>query len=191
MRKMLCSLLQLLASSAHAQGEPTAGEADDLGRYFLTGGFVFGDYGATDVLPYEPLPPGQEYPALVQILQQGLSTKGLKCDREVSVEKLPSDHAILHCYYDFDAPPMGRGSALSRSGREWRADPWHVLTWEGRTLALLGDQFYIRVCAYCSTGSPPPWNDDPTRALQFGVNTIVFALTQEGSITKRVMDSVE
>ena len=29
------------------------------------------------------------------------------------------------------------------------------------------------------------------RALQFGVNMVVFALTQEGSITHRVMDSVE
>jgi hypothetical protein len=31
---------------------------------------------------------------------------------------------------------------------------------------------------------------DPTRQLQFGVNLIVFALTQEGSITNQVMDSV-
>ena len=31
---------------------------------------------------------------------------------------------------------------------------------------------------------------DNTRLLQFGINTIVFALTQEGSITNRVMESV-
>ena len=31
---------------------------------------------------------------------------------------------------------------------------------------------------------------DPTRTLQFGVNVIIFALTQEGSITNRVMDEV-
>ena len=31
---------------------------------------------------------------------------------------------------------------------------------------------------------------DPERALQFGVNLIVFALTQEGSITHQVMDIV-
>ncbi|GAG52487.1 unnamed protein product, partial [marine sediment metagenome] len=31
---------------------------------------------------------------------------------------------------------------------------------------------------------------DNTRVYQMGVNTIVSALTQEGSITHRVMDSV-
>ena len=33
-------------------------------------------------------------------------------------------------------------------------------------------------------------NWDPRRSLEFGINTIIFALTQEGSITNRVMDSV-
>ena len=32
---------------------------------------------------------------------------------------------------------------------------------------------------------------DPTRPLQFGINTIIFALLQEGSITNRLMDMVE
>ena len=32
---------------------------------------------------------------------------------------------------------------------------------------------------------------DPTRPLQFGINIIIFALTQEGSITNRVMDTVQ
>ena len=31
---------------------------------------------------------------------------------------------------------------------------------------------------------------DNSRLLQFGINTIVFALTQEGSITNRVMQTV-
>jgi hypothetical protein len=37
------------------------------------------------------------------------------------------------------------------------------------------------------------WKGAPqghTRVLQFGVNIIIFALTQEGSITNRVMDTV-
>jgi len=33
------------------------------------------------------------------------------------------------------------------------------------------------------------WRDN-RRRLQFGVNLLVFALTQEGSITNRVMDTV-
>ena len=32
---------------------------------------------------------------------------------------------------------------------------------------------------------------DPTRQFQFGINTIIFALTQEGSITERLMDVVQ
>ena len=31
---------------------------------------------------------------------------------------------------------------------------------------------------------------DPTRCFQFGVNTIIYALTREGSITHRVMDTI-
>ena len=29
------------------------------------------------------------------------------------------------------------------------------------------------------------------RSLQFGINMVIFALTQEGSITQQVMDAVE
>jgi hypothetical protein len=29
------------------------------------------------------------------------------------------------------------------------------------------------------------------RLIQFGINTIIFALTQEGSITHRLLDSIE
>ena len=31
---------------------------------------------------------------------------------------------------------------------------------------------------------------DPTRALQFALNTVVFALTQEGSVTQQLMTGV-
>ena len=31
---------------------------------------------------------------------------------------------------------------------------------------------------------------DPKRPFQFGINTIIFALTQEGSITRRLMNAV-
>ena len=167
-----------------------SGEAEVLGRYLLTGGFVFGDCGTTNVIPGEVLPRSPEYPALLRLLEEGLLTQGLKYNREVGIEDLSSDHPILHCYYDFSAPPVGHGGALTRSGRRWYAEPWRFLHYEDRTLALLGDQFYLQVWAYVSTNSPPPWSADPSRPFQFGVNTIIFALTQEGSITNRVMDNV-
>jgi len=35
------------------------------------------------------------------------------------------------------------------------------------------------------------WAQDNTRQHQFAVNTIIFALTQEGSTTHRLMDSIK
>ena len=46
-------------------------------------------------------------------------------------------------------------------------------------------------CSPWADWRPGVYERDPTRQLQVGVNLLVFALTQEGSITHRVMDAVK
>ena len=53
-----------------------------------------------------------------------------------------------------------------------------------KTLAL------FRRMAYHISSLLAPRGLDPIRTLQFGVNVIVFALTQEGSVTNRLMNEV-
>ena len=57
---------------------------------------------------------------------------------------------------------------------------------DGRLLGIMTKRNYSAPWDHWLTH----YNMDNTRQLQFGVNIIIFALTQEGSITNQVMDSV-
>ena len=116
--------------------------------------------------------------------------------RERAFERLPDSHAIYHCYFDFDdGPPtaypthfleghpeydylegifLPAGRLGGIISRKWYANPWGDWGAGGFTK---GDSFYGR--------------QDPTRPLQFGVNLIIFALTQEGGLTHQLMDSMQ
>ena len=66
------------------------------------------------------------------------------------------------------------------------------VTIAGRLLGLVSTKSYANAWGDWGPGGANSGYAalDPTRCLQFGVNSIVFALTQEGSITSQVMDSV-
>ena len=113
--------------------------------------------------------------------------------------EIPFDHPIYHCFFDFDGPPLGsdRLSRMTAGPLSRQADRF-----------LQGAHIDRRLtCVYSRKGYFHPWGDwgpdgpgarqgrgygllEPTRQLQFGVNLIIFALTQEGSLTRRVMDAV-
>ena len=58
-----------------------------------------------------------------------------------------------------------------------------VVTIDGRLVGIIETGDYERFVAGASGA-------DGTRHKQFMVNTVIFALTQEGSITNRVMDAI-
>ena len=60
---------------------------------------------------------------------------------------------------------------------------WYASAWGD-----WGPEGFGRIKDYTRYGNTPR---DPTRALQFGVNMIIFALTQEGSITHRLVESIQ
>ena len=164
-------------------------EQEGLGKYLMAGGFVFEDARNywDSFAEKEPA-----YLSLRNATLEALAVHGV----DARFEKLPNSHPIYHCYFDFDGPPMGADAA----DNSIHADQVHILTYlegieiDGRLVALLSGKCYAHAWTFWGPGKfvgYGSWVDwDPTRAFQFAVNTIIFALTQEGSVTHRLMESI-
>lgn len=110
-----------------------------------------------------------------------------------SPERLPSSHPVYHCFLGFDAPPGAADSACLCSDvpGAFVVDHLDGVIVDGRLMAVLSEKGYYSPWSDWGTHPGAAYKDmDPTRQLQFGVNVIVLSLTQEGSITRRVMDAV-
>jgi hypothetical protein len=106
---------------------------------------------------------------------------------------LPSTHPIYHCYFDFDGPPAAADGACIHSNVTGVDIIDHLkgLIVDGRLVAILSKKGYYSPWADWGTHPGAAYDTmDPRRQLQFGVNVIIFALSQEGSITRQVMDTV-
>ena len=161
--------------------EFTPSEAINLAKYMQAGGLFFADtiYGGANTL-------GDA--SNRSMIRQALGSAGVKYERDWTFEKLPTGHALYHCFFDFEGPPAGGWAPY----RIYPIVPVHFLeavTIAGRVLAIVSLQWYAKTWGGWGPGTP--WqNQNNLRQLQFGVNIVVFALTQEGSITNRVMDTV-
>ena len=181
--------------AAVASFDPTVSEKMNLGKYLTVGGFLFADsWGNLDM----PESIGALRSLWFMIIN-ALATRGFEHGQVWDFEMLPNTHPIYHCFLDFNGPPTG----ADRPGR-MSSGP----AARGADRFLRGVYINGRlVCIYSTKGYFVPWGDwgpdgagtrqghnyahlDPTRQLQFGANLIIFALTQEGSITNRVMDAV-
>ena len=144
-------------------GGPNEAEMANLAQYLMSGGFTFGG------LHGEAL---EKYGGLVQ-------------GKDFWSERLPEDHPVYTSFFDlgggmpFGYPPsMGQGKLGVR--------PWNY---------LMG--YYIKGRLVGITPGDGGWGwqneimgGDSTRQLQLAVNIIIYALTQEGSITQRLMQMV-
>ena len=165
------------------QFELTKKEIENLGLYMRSGGFVMADNGQ----------PTYEYgPAEAGL--RGMFEDAL--GREARVQILPNDHPIYHSFFDFDDGPPPGGEvqetvwvlgATTQSGatsgyRMFQPKPVPYL--EG---IYLGDRM---VGIYSDKGYGWKWEqeyeNDPQ--LKMGVNIVVFALTQKGSIAQQQID---
>jgi hypothetical protein len=163
----------------------TPPELGNLGTYLISGGCVFADcrnyYYFTS----------PAYKSLRNALLDGLATQGVRLE----FEKLPPDHPVFHCYFDFDGPPMGYDGWVSSHYHDLGHVVDHVegLSMDGRLLAILSGKEYVAAWTFWGTSGLPSsdMTMDARRQLEFGVNTIIFALTQEGSITRRLLESVQ
>jgi hypothetical protein len=156
---------------------PTRSEVTNLGAYLMQGGFLHADGYPTTLGTY--VPPVR----LQRLITDALDTQGVKYERDWSFQRLPNNHPIYHCYFDFDGPPVGAGAFKWQYG----IVPFiEGVTVSGRLLAITSQMLIARVWV-AGQGPGLGGEFDPTPCLQFGVNVVVFALTQEGSITHRLM----
>jgi hypothetical protein len=154
-------------------------DLDALGQYLVEGGFVFADSA-----PFAMYDVASSH---TRNLEAALKTQGV----DASFQIMPATHPVYHCYFDFTAAPAGYDAFLSMYALDsQRTEYLEGLEVGSRLVALLSKKGY-----YAPWGTRPGRSGelsgkDFTRQLQFGVNTIVFALTQEGSITRRLMEGV-
>lgn len=164
-------------------------EADNVGEYLAYGGFVFADNFWPSYLP--------GYTPLREMFEDVLATQGWVSGRDWTFEKLPDDHPVYHCYFDFDGAPIGGDAVhLSRPVGERSATGQVQMLFylegvplDGRLAGILSNKVYVDAWGRCGPREGQIHMEN-TRQLQFGVNLVIFALTQEGSITHQLMESL-
>ena len=148
------------------RGAPSETEMANLAHYLMSGGFIFvhinGKY--TEAL--------EKYGGLIR-------------GKDFWSERLPEDHPVYTAFFDLNggmpfgySPSLGQGKA-------------GVKTWN----YLRGYYIQGRLASVMPGDGGWGWENDQrggdsTRQLQLAVNIIIYALTQEGSITQRLMQMV-
>ena len=142
-------------------GTPNESEMENLAHYLLAGGFVFGSIWTEALEKYA----------------------GLVSGRDFWTERLPNDHPVYRAYFNLKGGvPTGVGA--TPNGKQG-VQSWNVLTGyfvKGRLAGITSRQGFGWELHLSGA--------DSTRSLQLAVNVIVYALTQEGSMTQRLMQMV-
>jgi len=167
--------------------EMTKKEIVSLRRYLESGGFILADNGVAE-LEYGP---GEA--SLRKMFKQVLGNKA-------RFRNLPNGHPIYHSFFDFDGPPPGE--EVSQKVRV-SGDRRGVLTGDTRGIQhavskpahflegiYLGDRL---VAVYSDKAYGKYWEREYENEpqLKIGVNMVVFALTQQGSIAQQHIDFYE
>ncbi|NKB69902.1 MAG: DUF4159 domain-containing protein [Candidatus Latescibacteria bacterium] len=145
------------------QGGPNEAEMANLARYLIAGGFTFSGLWGEALEKYGGLVQGKDFWS----------------------ERLPEDHPVFSAFFDLEGGmPFGYSPSLSqgKSG----VQPWNYLT---------GHFLKGRLAGITPGNGGWGWQNDTrggdsTRQLQLAVNIVIYALTQEGSITQRLMQMV-
>ena len=145
-------------------------EAKALGEYLHKGGFIVLD----NADPVEEFGPAEA--SLRWMLRRALGS-------EANFIPIPNDHPLYHAFFDFDRPPIGSEFTHTWS-RKLQEDNEPVFYLEGiwikgRLVAIYSDKGYSLDWAGEQDNEPQ---------LKMGVNMIVFALTQKGSIAQQKME---
>ena len=149
--------------------ELTEHEAGSLARYLRNGGFVVAD---------NDLPQMQHGPAEASLRQMFRHALG----RDARFERIPDSHPIYHVFFDLAGPPpggeVGVGAAENQAGR--RASHWlEGIYLDGRLVAVYSDKGYGAFWEKENENEPH---------VKLGINLVVFALTQRGSIAQQQID---
>ena len=155
--------------------ELTKREKENLGDYLRRGGFIFVD-NANPTVEFS-----QGEASLRQIFRDALGAQG-------TLRPLHNTHPIYHTFYDFDGPPVGSElrvpSFSQQRGLDYvmiRESVYNLegLFLEGRLVGIYSDKGYVHNWS-------EHYGNEPQ--LRFGINAVIFALTQEGSIAQQQID---
>jgi len=146
--------------------ELTEHEIDNLGQYLRNGGFLVADNDRPE-LEYGPAEA-----SLRDMFKQALG-------RDARFVPIPNEHPLYHVFFDFDDGPPPGGEELA--GGHFRSSVYYL---EG---IFLGDRL---VAVYSDQGYGAFWERESENEphLKLGVNMVVFALTQKGSIAQQQID---
>ena len=157
--------------SAGRAFELTRQESQNLAAYLRNGGFVVAD-NAQPQLQYGPAEA-----SLRNMFKQALG-------RDARFVPIRDNHPLYHVFYDFDSgpPPGGEATGFRPSATTGKTDPVYWL--EG---IFLEDRL---VAVYSDKGYGAFWERETENEahLRLGVNLVVFALTQKGSIAQQQID---
>ena len=159
------------------QFELTTTESETLREYLHKGGFVVADNG-TATMEYGPAEA-----SLREIFKQCLGIKA-------KFLPIPKSHALYKCFFDFDdGPPIGTevGWVVTSTKEGFSQGGYETPPVENLEGIWLGDRL---VAIYSDKGYGPRWEQETGNEpqLKIGVNMVVFALIQEGSIAQKQID---
>lgn len=150
----------------------TVEEARNLGNYLRHGGFLFIDDGNA----YQP---GAFNITVRQMLKDALGYEAI-------FEKIPNNHPMYTAWENFNGPPSGDDFVrYDRRVREIKEVYPFVegIFINGRLVVLISNKGYSFAWGawkYLPSSAGGPY--DNTRQIQFGLNAVVYALTQRGGI---------
>ena len=163
----------LIFITGHYQVEYNQAEARNLGEYLRVGGFLLVDDSFF-------LKGGPFDTSARALIKDALG-------EDAVFEILPSDQWLYHCFFDFDGPPAGddiaRGPYPGR-GVQTIYEYLEAIFLNGRMVVLFSNKSLNNAWNGDWRINPSgPIND--TRQMQFGVNILVFALTQPGGFAQQ------
>lgn len=166
------------------QFELTEIESRNFGDYLRKGGFAVFDNGE----------PTKEFGAAEASLRRAYRDA---LGSAANFLPIPNNHGVYHSFYDFnDGPPQG--SEANRNIANGRSNTTESINYAGHRATMTKQVLYLEgitidnrlCCIYSDKGYASKWdetsNNEPQ--LKMGVNMVVFALTQEGSIAQQKMD---
>ncbi|HDY89931.1 MAG TPA: DUF4159 domain-containing protein [bacterium] len=161
--------------------ELTEIEARNFGEYLRKGGFAVLDNGK----------PQDEFSSAEASLRRMLRDS---LGKDAKFLPIPNNHPVYHCFFDFDdGPPQGAEIAISvvSTITVYTFGNFNNFTMSKQVFYLEGITIDDRLVAiYSDKGYGKKWADTVKNEpqLKMGVNMVVFALTQEGSIAQQKMD---
>lgn len=151
-------------------------EIESLGSYLANGGFALTTSGPNEKLK------GPKFDRL----RDALATQGLYEGQDWRFIYLKPSHPLYHSFFDFDMAVRDNSSIFGTP--QTLGDMGLVI---GDRLAVLFTSKQVATAsAQVGTGNEG-LSADGTRHLQFTVNTVVFALTQEGGVTQQLMAGIK